>query len=203
MNPWHLILLFCLCSFAQESTIIHIDTWPSNAEVSLSVPPDASNLQPLHTPAQQEIVMDSNTMRVYFFKPGFHEATLTVRLKPSPTNYLFFHLQPETDSLLIEKQNDFLQKRSGKIWAKRTWISASIPAGLALFFLSQAAYSYHLASQEKKNATQSIFTNDAPYASFVNQFHQHVHDGNNAKKRAVIASGITGLFFVAGFVIYF
>lgn len=197
------IILLCSALFAQESTRLHIDTWPSNAEVNLSIPPAAKDLHSSLTPYVQTLVMDSSTIRLYFFKPGYHDTSITIRLKPNPENYVFFHLQPESDSLQLDLQNQFLRERSAKLWAQRTWISASLPAALTLLFLSQTAYAYHRAANDKEKAANSTFTGDQAYNTFVQEYQRHALEGNDAKHRAWIAAGATGLFLAAGCLINF
>lgn len=188
---------------SSNTTLFHLSTWPSHAEISLGKPPQASNLKPLYTPAIIPIPKDSNLQQVYLFLPGYQTVSRWIQLQPAPHNHFFIHLQEESDSLALKEHRDFLRKRQHKKWGNHLrWISAAPAAATVLLgWLAQREYDQALTQQKRANA--SILTSGEHYEEILDQYHSHIQQGDRWKKKALLSLSVTLLLLSGGIVLNF
>lgn len=190
------VFLFLSCAgLAQKTTKLQIATWPSHAEVSLDQPPQAELLLPMETPAVVQISLDSPTVKLYFFKPGYQDTALTVRLKPGKDNFFFLHLLPEQDSSALDEHSAFLRERAMHVWGRRTMWASLAPLVASGLFALQAIYYYDQAKMERD---QTGFPDQEQYRNDVAKYRAKVRDGDQAKTRAAVSLGIAGVAFLVG-----
>ena len=195
------IFAAALLTPAEES--LQISTWPSNAEIFVRSPPSPRDRDVLHTPCSVTLPTALNPVQLYFFKPGYRDTSIYVRLRPDTTNYLYFHLTMETNSVALEQQGVFLRKRSHGILGRRLMWASSIPMFCAGIFAWQTSQAYADARESQKEVNQSVLTASASYQELVEETQKDIDRGDRAKKKAIIASAIAGLFFATGFIFYF
>jgi hypothetical protein len=189
--------LFCSISFAAD-TQLNISTWPSGSEVYLG-----KSQIPAITPSRHAVSLDSSPVLVRFFKPGFRDTTVLVRLQNSNRNFLYFHLPTETDSSALEAQTQFLRQRAHRLWGKRTLWGSIVPALLAGAFTGQTLYYYGKSSEAKNKAVQTVLTDSEAYHSLISSMKQNNQSGSDAKTRAAISLGVAGLMLAGGIFLSF
>lgn len=198
------LLLFILMATtllqAEGVRSLQIDTWPSHAEVSLNEAPSARNLHPLKSPWITSVPLDSTTIKIFFFKPGYQDTAVTVRLKSDTSNFVFIHLNPELDSVALEDQNAFLRGRTMRIWGKGTMWASLAPLLASGAFALQAMYKYDHA---QTHSSQQGFPDQDQYRKDYLHYRQKVQEGDEAKTRALISLGTAGAVFLLGAVLSF
>lgn len=199
-----MVLLFLFCSAvvlqAAEVRNLQIDTWPAHAEVSLHEPPSSKNLHPIKSPWITSVPSDSGKLKIFFFKPGYQDTAITVRLKSDTNNFVFIHLNPEPDSANLEEQNAFLRGRAMRIWGKGTMWASIAPLLVSGAFALQAIYKYDHA---QTNSTPQGFPDQDQYRKDYLHYRQKVQEGDEAKTRALISLGTAGAVFLLGAVLSF
>jgi len=201
---WLLVFLTSiefLCASDTE-TNLHISTWPSSAEVSLQHPLQPS-ADPLKTPQVFKISTDSALIQFFLFKPGYQNKAIQVRLKKVPHNYVFIHLSPETDSLLLNEQSEFLRERSHQVWSRRIAKISVLPFLCSGLFAWQAQQQYSQAEKKQSLADQSLLTESEHYQSLLDSYEHHVKQGDKARTNSLYALGGAIFMLSVSGILYF
>jgi len=189
--------------FADSLVFLHVSSWPIGAQFSKDAPPEIHGAELLTAPATLTFPRLSDTVSLYFFKPGFRNTHIQVKLRNTANNFVFLRLQAETDSLALEAQTDFLQQLANQERGKLIMGSASIPAAIAAIFWYQASEAYRKANNAKAHAEQSILIGTSHYNDLTQTFKTQEHLGNTNQTNALIAVGISALVFATGITLYF
>jgi len=200
-----LIILFVhILAYSEETTRtrLHISTWPSAAEVAL-YNPHSPKANPVVSPTIIEIPSDSSTVRVFLFKPGFQSKTLQIKLQDIPDNFLFIHMTAETDSMILETQNDFLRERAHLLWSKRIALASVAPLLYAGLQAWKSADYFAQAKHHKSLAEQSLLTESENYQGLITSFQSDVQNGKQARTKSLWAIGGTALMLSISGIIYF
>lgn len=195
-----LCLYLAVLVSAQTEVKLQVATWPSHAEISPNIPPDADLQSDYVSPSILIVPPDSPSIKVYFFKPGYQDTAITVKVRPNQGNYLFVRLSPETDSIALLDQNDFQRGRALNLWGKRMMMASLIPIAISGVFFTQSALAYRDA---KVKSTQEGFPNYETYQSDYRHYKSNVEAGDKAKTRAVASLCAAGAFFLIGFSLTF
>lgn len=199
-----IIIVLFLCAVAlvsaQTDIKLQVATWPSHAEISPNIPPDADKQSAFVSPSTLVVPPESSSIKVYFFKPGYQDTAVTVNVRSNQGNYLFVRLSPETDSIALLDQNDFQRGRTLNLWGKRMMMASLIPIAISGIFFTQSALAY---KDAKVKSAQEGFPNYETYQSDYHHYKSNVEAGDKAKTRAVASLCTAGAFFLIGFTLTF
>ena len=198
-----LMVLFLAHATGQEERTLHVATWPGRAEVFVENPPEPGREPAPLTPHALLLPADSNFVRLYFFKPGYADTVLDVRLPPGSQSHLLVHLRPEMDKGMLEAQQRFLFARSRHRVGIRLLWSSLLPLTYAGAAALGAQYFYHEARDPAKRMRQSTLYDPRAYQEAKDDYEDKVHDGDRLLRQAGWATlgalGIATLGLVLNF----
>lgn len=188
---------------ADTTKTLHVATWPAHAEVFVDSPPTPGHAPAPTTPYSLAVPSDSDWVHLYFFRPGYADTALDVRIPRGTDSYLLVHLQAEADPLVLEEQGDFLATRNRHRWGYRLLWGSLFPAALSLGFASMAAWQYREAQASAERMDASTLVDGDSYRDAQHEYDQSLTAANRNLSRARWSLGAGALLLATGFVLTF
>lgn len=200
-------LLLCALLFAQaqgqSGRTLHVATWPGHAEVFVESPPQPGRGPAPLTPYALPLPADSDYVRLYFFKPGYVDTALDVRLPKGSQSHLLVHLHPQSDEEMLEAQQRFLFTRSRHRLGLRLLWSSLLPLAYAGGAALGAQYYYHEANGPADHMRQSTLYDPKAYQEAQDEYEDRVDAADRCLRQArwatLAALGVAALGIVLNF----
>lgn len=192
------ILTLCPFLFAGESATktLRISTWPSDAEIYIGERPESFVRQSRLVTPQEISVSDSDSLiRATFFKPGFADTTIDIRLSAPGKNFVWIELAEESDLDKMEWQKSILQEREKKWTGKILFFSGILPLALSGTFAGLAEWNFHKADEAKESLERSVIQDGERFRKWENDFHDKKESGKNFRTAAIVSLGVGALLW--------
>lgn len=200
-------VLLCLClgvAAAEESRTLRISTWPSNAEIYVGSRPESfAEKSPMTTPREIPLYEGDTSLRVTFFKPGYTDTTIDVRVAIPGKSFLWVELSEESDLDRIDWQNGILEERERKRWGKRFFFSGILPFALSGAFAGIAEWNFQSAEDDKSFLEKSLIRSDGNFQSRKEDFDDKRERGEHFRTAAFVSLGVGALLWAAAAIFTF
>lgn len=206
MNPWLLVIFFAWNAFAQQAPHfrkLHITTWPTSAEVFADQQAKPGYQPAPLTPSTLLVHPDSGWVRLHFFKHGYADTILDVRVPSRPESYLMVQLRTSTDPVVLQNQESFLATRTRHNWGRRLLFSSVIPVLVSGAYALHAQMNYDQAKENASLCQNSVLTQGDNFRQAQNKYYQSVDTGDRSLQKAKWSLGIGAALLFTGFILTF
>ena len=201
-----LLLILALNVFCQPASTfrkLHITTWPPQAEVFADRPTEPGFQPAPLTPHTLLVHPDSGWVRLHFFKYGFSDTIIDVRVPSRPDSYLMVPLRTNTDPIVLQNQESFLGARTRHSWGRRLLFSSIIPVLISGAYALHANMNYNEAQEYASICQNSVLTQGVPYRDALDKYHQSVDRGDRSLQKAKWSLGMGAALLLTGFILTF
>lgn len=206
-----LLRILCLCAlplFAQNASdsarTLRISSWPGGAELYIGERPHSfvqkSNFK---SPYEIPVEKSDTAVRVTFFKAGYADTTLDIRIPNPGKNFVWISLREETDILNLEFQDAIFERRKDRTVGKVLFASSLVPFALAGTFAGLSVSKFHDADDAKEKIEKSIIREGEKYRSFERDFSDSKKSGKHYRTASAVSLGIGALLLATSVIFYF
>lgn len=197
-------LLLQVFAAADESRSLRLSTWPSHAEIYVGSRPESfAKKSSMTTPEEIPLSEGDTSLRVTFFKPGYSDTTIDIKISLPGKNFLWVELSEESDLDRLDWQNEILEERERKRWGKRFFFSGILPFALSGAFAGIAEWNFQSAENDKRFLEKSLIRSGDNFQSRKEDFHDKRERGEHFRTAAFVSLGIGALLWASAAIFTF